>query len=75
MGAEQQDMVTANWSLKGALQTPASERVQVQTVQHQVQMLWFVVADQIYQAAVYGKPNEKQLPDAAETYFTGIELL
>ncbi len=74
MGAEQQEAVTTNWPLKSSKQTPAPDRVLVQNAQHQVQMLWFVVADEIYQAAVYGKSNEKQLSAAAETYFTGIEL-
>jgi hypothetical protein len=63
-----------NWPLKGAQQAPPPERVRVQNGHHQVQIVWFVLADQIYQAAVYGHPKDKQLSDAAETYFTGIEL-
>jgi hypothetical protein len=75
MQAGPQDVVAMNWPLKGAQQAALPERVRVQNGQHRVQMVWFVLADQIYQAAVYGHSKEKQLPDAAETYFTGIELL
>ena len=74
MQAGPQDTVTMNWPLKGAQQAPPPERARVQNGHHQVQIVWFVLADQIYQAAVYGHPKDKQLSDAAETYFTGIEL-
>jgi len=49
-------------------------RVRVMTAAHQVQWAWFADGNTIYQAAVYGKAKEKELPEAAETYFSGIKL-
>jgi len=60
--------------IKGLHAETPPVRTRVVTDQHQVQWVWFVHADKIYQAAVYGKPKDKGLSDAAETYFSGIQL-
>ncbi len=62
------------WQLKGVDIAPPAVRTRVSTDTHQVQWVWFVHADKIYQAAVYGKPKDKGLPEAAETYFSGIQV-
>lgn len=62
------------WQLKGVHIVPQPVRTRVSTDAHQVQWVWFVHVDKIYQAAVYGKPKDKSLPEAAETYFSGIQL-
>lgn len=54
--------------IKGVHAETPPVRTRVVTDQHQVQWVWFVHADKIYQAAVYDKPKDKGLSDAAETY-------
>jgi hypothetical protein len=36
--------------------------------------VWFVHAQRVYQAAVYGDAKAAQLNEAAEIYFSGIKL-
>jgi hypothetical protein len=62
------------WQLQGAREEPRPMRTKVITNKHQAQFVWFSYGDTIYQAAVYGNSREKDLPDAAETYFSGIKL-
>ena len=45
----------------------------VTTPAHQAQFVWFITEQTIYQAAVYGKPNDKAFAEAAETYVSGIK--
>jgi len=62
------------WQLKGVQNPPQTVRTRVLNDKHQVQWVWFVHAEKIYQAGVYGKPNDKGLSEAAENYFSGIQL-
>ena len=63
-----------DWQLKGAGIDPAPSRMRVTTNKHQAQFIWFAHGQHIYQAAVYGGNLNKGLPEAAETYFSGIKL-
>ena len=62
------------WQLQGAQVDPAPTRTRVRTDRHQVEIAWFAYGQTIYQAAVYGASQDKTLPEAAETYFSGIKL-
>lgn len=62
------------WKLQGAHVDPAPTRTRVRTDRHQVEITWFARGQTIYQAAVYGASQDKALPEAAETYFSGIKL-
>ena len=68
------DVLTQTWAIQGANAQTPTVRAQVVTGMHQVQWVWFADDNKIYQAAVYGKPKAKGLPEAAETYFSGIKL-
>ena len=68
------DVLTQTWAIQGANAQTPPVRAQVLTGMHQVQWVWFADDNKIYQAAVYGKPKDKGLPEAAETYFSGIKL-
>lgn len=68
------DVLTQTWAIQGANAQTPPERAHVVTGTHQVQWVWFADDNKIYQAAVYGKPKDKGLPEAAETYFSGIKL-
>jgi hypothetical protein len=68
------DVLTQTWAIQGANAQTPPVRAQVVTGMHQVQWVWFADDNKIYQAAVYGKPKDKGLPEAAETYFSGIKL-
>jgi hypothetical protein len=63
-----------NWQLQGALVDPQPTKTRVITNKHHAQFVWFAHGQNIYQAAVYGNPLDKGLPEAAETYFSGIKL-
>ena len=63
-----------NWQLQGARVDPLPISVRVMTHKHQAQFVWFAHGQNIYQAAVYGNNLDKGLPEAAETYFSGIKL-
>lgn len=65
---------SSNWQLQGALLDPAPSITRVMTNKHQAQFVWFAHGQNIYQAAVYGGNHNKGLPEAAETYFSGIKL-
>jgi hypothetical protein len=64
----------SDWQLQGARVEPLPTRTHVMTNKHQAQFVWFAHGQNIYQAAVYGKHLDKGLPEAAETYFSGIKL-
>ena len=68
------DATSQNWAIKGVSDHGLSARTHVLTDAHQVQWVWFAYGNKIYQAAVYGKTKDKGLPEAAETYFSGIKL-
>lgn len=74
LDAEPNQALPVAWALKGAKAQAGSVRAHVVTSAHQVQWAWFADGNKIYQAAVYGKATEKNLSDAAETYFSGIKL-
>lgn len=63
-----------NWQLQGARVDPLPTRMRVMTSNHQAQFVWFAQGPNIYQAAVYGNNLDKGLPEAAETFFSGIKL-
>lgn len=65
---------TVNWQLQGARVDPLPTRTRVVTSKHQAQFVWFAQGPNLYQAAVYGNYLDKDLPEAAETYFSGIKL-
>ena len=67
------DAVTDAWQPKGVQITPPPVRARVMTQNHQVQWMWFAHADRVFQAAVYGKPSDQGMPDAAEIYFSEIK--
>ena len=62
------------WQLPGALDVPSPSRTHVMSSKHQAQFVWFAHKNNVYQAAVYGNKQDKGLPDAAETYFSGVRL-
>ena len=62
------------WQLLGARVDPPPTRTRVMTNKHQAQFVWFAHGQNVYQAAVYGSNFDKGLPEAAETYFSGIKL-
>jgi len=64
----------ADWELLGARADPPPTRMRVMSTKHQAQFVWFAHGQNIYQAAVYGNHLDKGLPEAAETYFSGIKL-
>lgn len=64
----------SDWQLQGARVEPLPTRTRVMTNKHQAQLVWFAHGQNIYQAAVYGNSLDKGLPEAAETYFSGIKL-
>ncbi|BDU51915.1 hypothetical protein LINBF2_01500 [Limnohabitans sp. INBF002] len=68
------DVLVQTWAIQGARAQTPPERAQVVTGTHQVQWVWFADGNKIYQAAVYGTAKDKGLPEAAETYFSGIKL-
>jgi hypothetical protein len=74
LGASANANVPETWALNGAQTEPAPVRMRVLTAQHQMQGVWFAHAGSIYQAAVYGQRKDKGLPEAAEAYFSGIQL-
>ena len=74
LDAEPNQALPVAWPLKGAKLQTLPVRAHVVTPTHQAQWAWFADGNKIYQAAVYGKATEKNLPDAAETYFSGIKL-
>jgi hypothetical protein len=63
-----------DWRLIGARVDPPPTRTRVMSAKHQAQFVWFAHGSNIYQAAVYGSNLDKGLPEAAETYFSGIKL-
>jgi hypothetical protein len=63
-----------DWQLQGARADPTPIKTRVMTNKHQAQFVWFAHGQNIYQAAVYGNNLDKGLPEAAETYFSGIKL-
>jgi hypothetical protein len=66
--------VLQDWSIQGVSNPTVSARAHAVTGVHQVQWVWFASGNKIYQAAVYGSNKDKSLPEAAETYFSGIKL-
>ena len=68
------DVLVQTWAIQGAHAQTPPERAQVMIGTHQVQWVWFADGNKIYQAAVYGTAKDKGLPEAAETYFSGIKL-
>jgi hypothetical protein len=68
------DATSQDWAIQGVSDHGVSARTLVLTGTHQVQWVWFAYDNKIYQAAVYGKTKDKGLPEAAETYFSGIKL-
>jgi hypothetical protein len=74
LNATPSDAVSQDWSIKGASNPVVSARVHAVTDVYQVQWVWFAYGNKIYQAAVYGNAKDKGLPEAAETYFSGIKL-
>jgi hypothetical protein len=74
LGVEPQEASVQNESV-GALQKGViGLRTQVQTHQHDSQLLWFANAGYVYQLAVYGAPKDKSLDDVAHVYFSGVKL-
>ena len=65
---------SSDWQLQGARVDPTPTKTRVMTNNHQAQFVWFAHGQNIYQAAVYGGNLNKGLPEAAETYFSGIKL-
>ena len=74
LNATPSDAVSQDWSIQGASHPAVSARAHAVTDVHQVQWVWFAFGNKIYQAAVYGNNKDKGLPEAAETYFSGIKL-
>ena len=74
LNATPSDAVSQDWSIQGASNPAMSARAHAVTNVHQVQWVWFAFGSKIYQAAVYGNNKDKGLPEAAETYFSGIKL-
>ena len=68
------DVPVQAWQIKGASDAPSPQRAEVRTVTHRAQWVWFVQANHVYQAAVYGDAKASQLNEAAEVYFSGIKL-
>jgi hypothetical protein len=68
------DVPVQTWHLQGADAVPPAQRAQVVTATHRAQWVWFVHAQRVYQAAVYGDAKAAQLNEAAEVYFSGIKL-
>ena len=68
------DVPVQAWQIKGASEAPSPQRAEVSTPTHRAQWVWFVKANQIYQAAVYGDAKASKLNEAAEVYFSGIKL-
>lgn len=68
------EAVSQDGEMPGLSRQGQTARVYVATGEHQVQWLWFAYGNKIYQAAVYGHLKDKKLPEAAETYFSGIKL-
>jgi len=64
----------SDWQLQGARVETPPIKTRVMTNKHQAHFVWFAHGQNIYQAAVYGTNLEKGLPEAAETYFSGIKL-
>ncbi len=74
LDAAPNEVSTQVWQTKAVPLVPAPERTRVMTHKHQVQWVWLTDAHHIYQAGVYGKPNDKGLPEAADTFFSGIQM-
>jgi len=74
LNATLSDAVSQDWSIKGASEGVLPARAHAVIGVHQVQWVWFAYGNKIYQAAVYGNTKDKGLPEAAETYFSGIKL-
>lgn len=72
LNASPKDVTSNDREIRGLKSHASSARVV--TKQNQVQWLWFIHDNVIYQAAVYGAAKEPALAGAAETYFSGIEL-
>ena len=72
LGAEKDQ--PGDWPLVGARVDPPPTRTRLMSTKHQAQFVWFAHGQNIYQAAVYGNNHDKGLPEAAETYFSGIKL-
>lgn len=75
LNADASATVPLPWEIQGSVKAQTlATRVRLMMPAHQVQWAWFANGNTIYQAAVYGKAKEKELPEAAETYFSGIKL-
>ena len=74
MGLPPSAAAPKQWALSGGNNQNFSVRAGVVTESNQVQWAWFAHDGKIYQAAIYGQAKEKDLPEAAENYFSGIKL-